>query len=134
MLDLFKTISSKSDLVGCIFAELLLRTPFFNSSGSELDQLGKIFHALGTPTEEVWPGMTSLPNYVEFSAHAAPGLSTLFSAAKEDALDLLSKCWTFNPQERISATEALAHVYFTNAPSPTPAAELPHRHLVSSPP
>ena len=40
--------------VGCIFAELLLRKHFFPGA-SELDQLGKIFHALGVPTEKEWP-------------------------------------------------------------------------------
>lgn len=40
--------------VGCILAELLLRTPFFPGD-SDLDQLTKIFMAMGTPTEETWP-------------------------------------------------------------------------------
>jgi len=40
--------------VGCILAELLLRTPFLPGD-SDLDQLNKIFQALGTPTEENWP-------------------------------------------------------------------------------
>jgi cyclin-dependent kinase 7 len=40
--------------VGCILAELLLRVPFLPGE-SDLDQLTKIFQALGTPTEETWP-------------------------------------------------------------------------------
>jgi len=40
--------------VGCIFAELLLRKHMFPGR-SELDQLGKIFHAFGVPTEKEWP-------------------------------------------------------------------------------
>uniref|UniRef100_A0A673LJP7 Cyclin-dependent kinase 7 n=1 Tax=Sinocyclocheilus rhinocerous TaxID=307959 RepID=A0A673LJP7_9TELE len=40
--------------VGCILAELLLRVPFL-AGDSDLDQLTKIFEALGTPTEETWP-------------------------------------------------------------------------------
>ncbi|XP_002741179.2 cyclin-dependent kinase 7-like [Saccoglossus kowalevskii] len=51
--------------IGCILAELLLRVPFL-AGDSDLDQLSKIFQALGTPTEEQWPGMTALPDYVEF--------------------------------------------------------------------
>jgi cyclin-dependent kinase 7 len=39
---------------GCIFAELMLRVPFV-AGNSDIDQLAKIFHALGTPTEETWP-------------------------------------------------------------------------------
>ena len=41
--------------VGCIFAEMMLRVPYF-AGESDIDQLGKIFAALGTPTEANWPG------------------------------------------------------------------------------
>ena len=40
--------------VGCIFAELMLRTPYLPGE-SDMDQLKTIFRALGTPTEEEWP-------------------------------------------------------------------------------
>jgi serine/threonine protein kinase len=48
--------------VGCIFAEMVTRRPLFPGD-SEIDELFKIFRALGTPTEEMWPGVTSLPDY-----------------------------------------------------------------------
>uniref|UniRef100_A0AAV1UUR3 Cyclin-dependent kinase 2 homolog n=1 Tax=Peronospora matthiolae TaxID=2874970 RepID=A0AAV1UUR3_9STRA len=109
---------------GCILAELMLRTPYLTGI-NELDQLGKIFHALGTPTEEVWPGVTSLANFVEFTPSAAPPLASIFSAASEDVLDLLSKLLKHNPAERITAAEALQHPYFSNSPAPTPVEKLP---------
>jgi serine/threonine protein kinase len=40
--------------VGCIFAELMLRTPYLPGE-SDMDQLKITFRALGTPTEEEWP-------------------------------------------------------------------------------
>lgn len=40
--------------VGCIFAELMLRTPFM-AGETDMDQLKTIFRALGTPTEAEWP-------------------------------------------------------------------------------
>jgi cyclin-dependent kinase 7 len=40
--------------IGCIFAELMLRTPYLPGE-SDMDQLKIIFRALGTPTEEEWP-------------------------------------------------------------------------------
>lgn len=46
-------------------AELLLRRPWLPGN-SDIDQLGKIFQALGTPTADTWPGVTQLPNFVEF--------------------------------------------------------------------
>lgn len=46
--------------VGCIFAELLTMEPLFTGK-SELDQLNRIFKALGTPNERIWPGYSRLP-------------------------------------------------------------------------
>ena len=51
--------------VGCILAELLLRRPFV-AGETDLDQLSKIFQAMGTPTEDNWPGHTKLPDFVVF--------------------------------------------------------------------
>ncbi|CAN0460845.1 unnamed protein product, partial [Discosporangium mesarthrocarpum] len=48
--------------VGCILAELSNLDVFFRG-GSEIDQLFKIFQALGTPNNATWPGVTSLSNY-----------------------------------------------------------------------
>ncbi|POM64011.1 CMGC/CDK/CDK7 protein Kinase [Phytophthora palmivora] len=109
---------------GCILAELMLRTPYLTGL-NEMDQLGKIFHALGTPTEDEWPGVSSLANFVEFTPSTAPPLASIFSAASEDALDLLAKLLKYNPAERITAAEALKHPYFSNSPAPTPVEKLP---------
>ncbi|CCI41152.1 hypothetical protein ABG067_003966 [Albugo candida] len=111
---------------GCIFAELMLRVPYLTGI-NEVDQLGKIFHAIGTPSEENWPGMSVLPNYIEFTKNTKPPpLSSIFTAASEDALDLLGKLLKLNPNERPTAAEALAHPYFSNVPTPTPIEKLPH--------
>jgi cyclin-dependent kinase 7 len=40
--------------LGCIFAELMLRTPYL-AAETDIGQLQTIFRALGTPTEELWP-------------------------------------------------------------------------------
>ena len=44
---------------------------------SDLDILGKIFQALGTPTEAQWPGMRDLPNFVDFQKTVAPPLGSV---------------------------------------------------------
>eukprot|EP01018_Ginkgo_biloba_P020448 Gb_39785 [translate_table: standard] len=48
--------------VGCIFAEMVNQRPLFPGD-SEIDELFKIFRVLGTPNEETWPGVTSLPDF-----------------------------------------------------------------------
>jgi cyclin-dependent kinase 7 len=104
--------------IGCIFAELLLRRPFFPGT-SELDQLGKIFHVFGTPTESEWPGLTSLPSYIGFTPCRGTPLPSIFRSATANALDLLSQFLAFEPSKRICATEALMHPYFSDKPLPT---------------
>lgn len=111
--------------VGCIFAELMLRTPFLACEGGELAQLNTIYRALGSPSKD-WPEMFDLPGY-----HAPPppqpsSLKSLFHAASEDALDLLQGMFTFNPGKRMTARECLEHPYFTNHPRPTPMEDLYH--------
>uniref|UniRef100_A0A8B9HPI4 Cyclin-dependent kinase 7 n=1 Tax=Astyanax mexicanus TaxID=7994 RepID=A0A8B9HPI4_ASTMX len=110
--------------VGCILAELLLRVPFL-AGDSDLDQLTKIFEALGTPTEDIWPGMTSLPDFVSFKPFPGTPLEHIFSAASDDLLDLLQGLFTFNPCTRFTATKALKSQYFSKKPGPTPGPQLP---------
>ncbi|XP_065595900.1 cyclin-dependent kinase 7 isoform X3 [Cyrtonyx montezumae] len=110
--------------VGCILAELLLRVPFLPGD-SDLDQLTRIFETLGTPTEEQWPGMANLPDYITFKPFPGTPLQHIFSAAGDDLLSLLQGLFAFNPCSRITATEALKQKYFSNRPGPTPGDLLP---------
>ncbi|OCH85504.1 CMGC/CDK/CDK7 protein kinase [Obba rivulosa] len=110
--------------VGCIFAELMLRTPYLPGE-SDMDQLKTIFRALGTPTEEEWPGHTKLPDYVPVGQFPKTPLRDLFTAASADCLNLLSKCLIYEPRRRISAKEALNHPYFFALPYPTHPSKLP---------
>lgn len=93
---------------GCILAELLQREPWFPGT-SDLDVLCKMFAALGTPSEDKWPGCSNLPNYVEFQPRPAPQISSLFPRASADCLDLLAKMAALDPRKRITAKEALQH-------------------------
>eukprot|EP01118_Nematostelium_gracile_P003575 TRINITY_DN1413_c0_g1_i2.p1 TRINITY_DN1413_c0_g1~~TRINITY_DN1413_c0_g1_i2.p1 ORF type:complete len:371 (+),score=81.68 TRINITY_DN1413_c0_g1_i2:3-1115(+) len=116
--------------VGCIFAELMHRTPYFTGD-SDIDQLGKIFSALGTPTEEIWPGMSSLPGYALYDYSPPNTFRQLFPAASDDALDLISQMLRYNPNTRITATEALKHRYFQTFPLPTNPRDLPKSKMTS---
>ncbi|KAJ3683830.1 hypothetical protein LUZ60_014057 [Juncus effusus] len=109
---------------GCVFAELLLRRPFLQGS-SDIDQLGKIFSAFGTPKASQWPDLTYLPDYVEYQHVPAQPFRTLFPMASDDALDLLAKMFTYDPKSRITAQQALEHRYFTSVPAPTKPSLLP---------
>jgi serine/threonine protein kinase len=92
---------------------MLTRVPLFPGD-SEIDQLFRIFRLLGTPTEENWAGVSSLPDYKPtFPQWAKKGLDTVFTEEKDPlAIDLLAKMLVYEPSKRISAKEALLHPYF----------------------
>lgn len=48
--------------IGAIFAELANKKPLLPGD-SEYDQLMKTFMVFGTPNDDVWPGVSELPDY-----------------------------------------------------------------------
>lgn len=113
---------------GCIFAELLLRRPWFVGE-SDVEVLTKVYMALGTPTDESWAGLRAMPAFMEFQPTPAPGLRKIFPAsivgASDDALDLLSRMMSLDASRRISAADALQHRYFRMEPLPSGVDQLP---------
>ena len=71
-------------------AELIMRRPWF-VGGTDLEILGKIFQAFGTPTEAQWPGMKALPNFVDFQKTVAPPLASM---VKGVSYAFLSATWS----------------------------------------
>ncbi|KAM0945427.1 putative protein-serine/threonine kinase CMGC-CDK-Pl family [Dioscorea sansibarensis] len=98
--------------VGCILAEMVNMRPLFPGD-SEIDELFKIFSVLGTPDEESWPGVTSLPDFkAAFPKWSPKSLATVVPKLDAAGVDLLSKMLVISPIKRITAREALQHEYF----------------------
>lgn len=98
--------------VGCIFAEMINQRPLFPGD-SEIDELFKIFRITGTPNEETWPGVTSLPDFKSaFPKWPAKDLATQVPNLEPAGLDLLSSMLRLDPTRRITARGALEHEYF----------------------
>ncbi|XP_033628146.1 serine/threonine-protein kinase NLK-like [Asterias rubens] len=100
--------------VGCIFAELLGRRILFQAQ-SPVTQLNLITDLLGTPSmEDMKYACDGAKAHLLRSPHKPPCLSALYSLsaqATHEAVHLLSRMLVFNPDKRISCTDALTHPY-----------------------
>ena len=102
------TYAAPSDMwgIGCIFAEMLTGKPIFPGQG-EPDQINRIFRALGSPNEDSWPGVSSLPNAskVSYKVGSRSKLRELFPLASfsggmslsDSGFDLLSRLLCMDP-------------------------------------
>lgn len=89
-------------------AEMATGRPLFPGSAPP-DQLLLIFKVLGTLTPARWPGVTACPDYNngDFPIHESVELAPMFPKLNESGIDLLEMLLEYNPDMRISATNAL---------------------------
>lgn len=101
--------------VGCIFAEMALQGQPLFPGDSEIDQIFKIFRILGTPNDDIWPGVGKLPDYKPtFPQWSKQDLSCLVQSLDADGVDMLQNTLTYDSAKRISAKRALLHPYFAD--------------------
>lgn len=97
--------------VGCILAELMGGKPIF-AGKDYVDQIARINNVLGSPSEATMSkiGSERAKTYIK-SLPRLPAVpfEKLYPSASPEALDLLSKLLTWDPDERMSAVEALNH-------------------------
>jgi len=73
---------------------------------------------LGTPDENVWPGVTSFPDFKSsFPKWSRSETKALVSGLDENGLDLLDAMLVYDPAGRISAKQACIHPYFEHGSS-----------------
>jgi cyclin-dependent kinase 7 len=116
--------------VAVVFAELVIRHPYLPGD-TELQQINLIAQAIGTPTEEVWPGVSKLPSYVAtdpiFPVRGRDGYLSTFGTAGHEGVDLLMGMFVLDPRKRITAEQALEHEYWRSEPKPTRKEDLPRK-------
>ena len=109
------TYSTAVDMwsVGCIFAELLLKEPLFQAKG-EIEMLSMIFKLLGPPTNSTWPDYNDLPlaKTINLPAPHPPQLRQRLPHLSTAGINLISRMLAYDPEDRITAEEALQHPYF----------------------
>jgi cyclin-dependent kinase 7 len=116
--------------VGLVFAELIIRNPYLPGN-SELDQITLICRQIGTPTEDNWPGVTSLPGYTT-AGDVTPvwgkdAYMSRFGAVGPEGVDLLVKTLALDPKKRITARGMLEHKWWKSEPKPSRKEDLPRK-------
>ncbi|KAL0084033.1 hypothetical protein F4703DRAFT_1737643 [Phycomyces blakesleeanus] len=111
----FKEYTKAIDVwsVGCILAEMLSGKPLFPGRDYH-HQLTLILDVLGTPTMDDFYGIKSrgARDYIRsLPFKKRIPFARLFPEASAQAVDLLEKLLSFNPDRRITVEEALKHPY-----------------------
>ncbi|KAH0630239.1 hypothetical protein JD844_013018 [Phrynosoma platyrhinos] len=99
--------------VGCIFYEMSTGRPLFPGSTVE-EQLHFVFRILGTPTEEMWPGILSNEEFRTYNYPRYHPEALINHAPRLDnnGVDLLGKLLQFEGRKQISEDEAMWHQFF----------------------
>ncbi|KAF2456640.1 kinase-like domain-containing protein [Lineolata rhizophorae] len=118
--------------MGCVFAELVMRTPFMPGN-TDIDQVSVISRAIGTPTEDNWPGVSSLEGYVPVAKDKVNPVQGkqyylgLFGLVGPLGVDLLMSMLVLDPRRRATTRKVLAHDWWRAEPKPTKKEELPKK-------
>ncbi|XP_021359498.1 MAPK/MAK/MRK overlapping kinase-like [Mizuhopecten yessoensis] len=98
--------------VGCVFFEILSLHPLFPGS-NEVDQIAKIHDILGTPDPSVLNKLKkSRGMNFNFPHKKGTGVERLIPHVSSEAVDLIYQMCTYDPDERLSAKQAIRHTYF----------------------
>lgn len=100
----------------CVLVEIFTRHSLFPGDGTEVNQLEKIYGVMGTPSKTEWPDIVELPWYELM--RPTPKIPSTFhekysEKVSSEAFALLQQMLSFDPKNRPSAEESLAHSYFT---------------------
>ena len=103
--------------VGCIFAEMITRAPFFTGDNPQ-EQLKCIVYKLGIPPKEKLnfiKSRTALSNILATQTNSVPHFAMNFpNGTSFLALDLIRQMLEINPSDRIAVEDALKHPYLKN--------------------
>uniref|UniRef100_A0A1I8AZH3 Protein kinase domain-containing protein n=1 Tax=Meloidogyne hapla TaxID=6305 RepID=A0A1I8AZH3_MELHA len=102
--------------LGCIFAEFFNGIPLF-MGGTDIEQLSKVFHILGTPTEESWPGWEILPDAGKVLFDITKPFEDwkkLIPLANNEFIQFIQLLLQLDHKRRPSAIQCLQNNYLSN--------------------
>mmetsp|Transcript_16761 Transcript_16761/g.39505 ORF Transcript_16761/g.39505 Transcript_16761/m.39505 type:complete len:329 (+) Transcript_16761:637-1623(+) len=99
-------------LDACFF-EIVSLYPLFPGT-NEADQIQKIHNILGTPGQAILDRFKRHATHIDFNfAHKeGTGVTKLIPHASQECIELIIKLLEYNPEDRLSARQALRHPYF----------------------
>jgi len=99
--------------VGCVFFEIVSLFPLFPGT-NELDQIQKIHNVVGTPPAELLAKMKRRSHHMDFNfpPKEGSGIEKLIAHVSPECTDLINRLLKYNPDDRLSARQALRHPYF----------------------
>ena len=100
--------------VGCVMFEVLSLYPLFPGT-NELDQINKIHNVIGTPPPDTLAKLKKHSNsHIDFNFPHKEGssLAKLIPHISADCVELITKLLAYDPDDRISARQAVKHPYF----------------------
>ncbi|KMT15534.1 hypothetical protein BVRB_3g058860 [Beta vulgaris subsp. vulgaris] len=101
--------------VGCIFMELMDRKPLFPGR-DHVHQLRLLMELIGTPSEHELGFLNeNAKRYIrQLPQYRRQSLAEKFPHVNSAAIDLVEKMLTFDPRQRITVEDALAHPYLNS--------------------
>ena len=98
--------------IGCVFTELIIGKPIFKAN-NELGTISNIIEIIGCPSEENWPGVSQLPNYLPFTGGEFKlGKILEEGGLSKEGIDFVTKMLMLDPKKRPSCEEMLKDEYF----------------------
>ncbi|KAL7667497.1 hypothetical protein ACOME3_010686 [Neoechinorhynchus agilis] len=101
--------------VGCILAEMFIRTPFLPGM-SDVDQLHKIYQVFGCPTEKTWPGIEGLGGLLTFDSNKVEQipLENVLKFLSSTEIDVIRRIMVINPNNRPRVDDVYEFEFFAD--------------------
>jgi cell cycle related kinase len=99
---------------GCVFSEMLRGIPLF-AGNTDIEQLALVVRTLGSPSSNDWPALNSLPDYSKIHFPNSKGeqwVKIFPTNTTSEEFCLVDGLIRYNPDNRLTALQALQHDYF----------------------
>lgn len=112
--------------VGCVFFEIMTLFPLFPGA-NEMDQIQRIHSVMGTPPADLLEKFKSQASHIDFNftPTKGTGIARHLGHASPECVELIQMLLAYNPDERLSARQALKHPYFKDLREAEKAAVIP---------